>query len=315
MELTNEFTVPVPVERAWEVLTDVELIAPCLPGAQLQEIEGDEYRGVVKVKVGPITAEYKGAATFREQDVQNRRVVLDASGRDTRGQGSASAGITATMTELSNADVVSTHVVVESDVTIKGKVAQFGRGMIAEVSSKLLTQFVECIEGKLDGSETTATSESTAAATTAAAAGDEAEVTAAPADSAVPTDDGDAADDTSTEDVSTDDASTEDTSTEDLESAVEAAATAVQGGGNLPQETLGNPAAEAAKDGSEAETTDAGDRSEEPSAVRKITQAASDPVDLLDAAGAPVAKRLVPAAVGFLVLLFIGRWRSHRRHS
>ena len=72
MELTNEFTVPVPVERAWEVLTDVELIAPCLPGAQLQEVEGDEYRGVVKVKVGPITAQYKGSATFTARDDTGR---------------------------------------------------------------------------------------------------------------------------------------------------------------------------------------------------------------------------------------------------
>ena len=150
MDLTNEFTVPVPVERAWEVLNDVELIAPCLPGAQLQEIEGDEYRGVVKVKVGPITAQYKGAATFQEQDEANRKIVLKAEGRDTRGQGSASALITATMTESGSGADVSTHVVVESDVTIKGKVAQFGRGMIAEVSAKLLTQFVECLEGKLE---------------------------------------------------------------------------------------------------------------------------------------------------------------------
>lgn len=166
MELTNEFTVPVPVERAWEVLNDVELIAPCLPGAQLQEIEGDEYRGVVKVKVGPITAEYKGAATFKEQDVENRRIVLEASGRDTRGQGSASAVITATMTETGG----STHVVVESDVTIKGKVAQFGRGMIAEVSAKLLTQFVECLEGKLEGDAPAAATAPPADATAADAA-------------------------------------------------------------------------------------------------------------------------------------------------
>jgi uncharacterized protein len=146
MELTNEFTVPVPVERAWEVLTDVELIAPCLPGAQLQEVEGDEYRGIVKVKVGPITAQYKGAATFQEQDEASRRLVLKAEGRDTRGQGSASALITVTMQEQAG----STHVAVNTDLTIKGKVAQFGRGMIADVSAKLLTQFVECLEGKLD---------------------------------------------------------------------------------------------------------------------------------------------------------------------
>lgn len=95
MELTNEFTVPVPAEEAWKVLTDVETIAPCLPGAQLQEIEGDEYRGVIKVKVGPITAQYKGRASFVEKDDLARRAVLQADGRDTRGQGNATATITA----------------------------------------------------------------------------------------------------------------------------------------------------------------------------------------------------------------------------
>ena len=95
MELTNEFRVGVPVERAWEVLTDVERIAPCMPGAQLQEIEGDEYRGVVKVKVGPITAQYKGAARFVERDEAAHRAVLRAEGRETRGQGNANATITA----------------------------------------------------------------------------------------------------------------------------------------------------------------------------------------------------------------------------
>src|SRR5687767_10432711 len=98
MELVNEFTVAVPVDHAWAVLTDVERIAPCLPGAQLQEIEGDEYRGIVKVKVGPITAQYKGKAIFVEQDKAAGRVVLRAEGRDTRGQGNANATITATMT-------------------------------------------------------------------------------------------------------------------------------------------------------------------------------------------------------------------------
>jgi len=95
MELTNEFTVGVPVARAWKVLTDVEGIAPCMPGAELQEVEGDEYRGVVKVKVGPITAQYKGSARFVEQDEGGLRAVLRAEGRDTRGQGNASATITA----------------------------------------------------------------------------------------------------------------------------------------------------------------------------------------------------------------------------
>jgi len=142
MELTNEFRVAVPVDEAWKVLTDVERIAPCLPGAQLQEVEGDEYRGVVKVKVGPITAQYKGRATFVEQDESAGRVVLKADGRDTRGQGNASALITATLTS----DGEGTTVRVVTDLTITGKVAQFGRGVLADVSSKLLDQFVESLE-------------------------------------------------------------------------------------------------------------------------------------------------------------------------
>jgi carbon monoxide dehydrogenase subunit G len=143
MDLINEFDVKVPVDEAWAVLTDVERIAPCLPGAQLKEVEGDEYRGIVKVKVGPISAQYSGTASFVERDDVAHRAVLDAKGRDTRGQGNANARITAELT-ASGAD--STHVVVTTDLTITGKVAQFGRGVLADVSSKLMTQFVENLE-------------------------------------------------------------------------------------------------------------------------------------------------------------------------
>ncbi len=151
MELTDEFRVDVPVPDAWKVLTDVERIAPMMPGAQLQEVEGDEYRGVVKVKVGPISAEYKGKATFLERDESAGRVVLKASGRDTRGQGNASAVITATMTP----DGDGTKVAVLTDLTISGKVAQFGRGVLAEVSAKLMGQFVDALEADLNASGTT----------------------------------------------------------------------------------------------------------------------------------------------------------------
>jgi hypothetical protein len=142
MELTNDFQVAVAVERAWAVLTDVELIAPCLPGAQLQEVEGDEYRGVVKVKVGPITAQYKGKATFVSQDADSHVAVLRAEGRETRGQGNANATITATLTP----DEGGTQVSVVTDLTITGRVAQFGRGVLADVSAKLLDQFVDNLE-------------------------------------------------------------------------------------------------------------------------------------------------------------------------
>jgi carbon monoxide dehydrogenase subunit G len=148
MELTHEFRVDVPVPDAWKVLTDVEHIAPMLPGAQLQEVEGDEYRGVVKVKVGPIQAQYKGAATFVERDEAAGKVVLKASGRDTRGQGNATAVITANMTP----DGDGTKVSVVTDLTVTGKVAQFGRGVMAEVSSKLLGQFVDALEADISSS-------------------------------------------------------------------------------------------------------------------------------------------------------------------
>jgi carbon monoxide dehydrogenase subunit G len=113
-----------------------------MPGAQLQEVEGDEYRGIVKVKVGPITAQYKGVARITESDDANHRAVIRAEGRDTRGQGNASATATAVL----QPDGDGTRVNIDSDVTITGKVAQFGRGVIADVSAKLLDQFVACLE-------------------------------------------------------------------------------------------------------------------------------------------------------------------------
>ena len=143
MELTNDFTVNAPIDTAWDTLTDVERIAPCLPGAQLTEIEGDTYRGLVKVKVGPITAQFKGQASFVEKDTEQHRAVLKAEGRDTGGKGNASALITAQLEPIAS-DV--TKVTVATDLTITGKVAQFGRGALADVSEKLLKQFVTNLE-------------------------------------------------------------------------------------------------------------------------------------------------------------------------
>jgi carbon monoxide dehydrogenase subunit G len=142
MNIEGRFRVDVPIEEAWAVLLDVERIAPCMPGAQLQEIEGDEYRGIVKVKVGPITAQYKGAARIVEADEAARRIVLKADGRDTRGQGNASATVTVLLAE----DDGGTSVSVDTDLNVTGKVAQFGRGVMADVSAKLLAQFVSSLE-------------------------------------------------------------------------------------------------------------------------------------------------------------------------
>jgi hypothetical protein len=142
MELTNEFHVSVPIDVAWAVLTDLERVAPCMPGAELQEVEGDEYRGIVKVKVGPITAQYKGTAKFVEKDDEQHRAVLLAEGRDTRGQGNASATVTA----VAIPDDDGTTVSIATELTITGKVAQFGRSVMADVSAKMLGEFADRLE-------------------------------------------------------------------------------------------------------------------------------------------------------------------------
>jgi uncharacterized protein len=147
MKLEHTFRVGVPVDTAWTTFLDLERIAPCMPGAQLQEVDGDEYRGIVKVKVGPITAQYKGVARVTETDQAAGRLIITAEGRDTRGQGNASATITAQL----HADGDGTQVAVDTDLNVTGKVAQFGRGVMADVSSKLLGQFVDCLSTSILG--------------------------------------------------------------------------------------------------------------------------------------------------------------------
>jgi uncharacterized protein len=269
MELTNEFHVAVPLERAWAVLTDVELIAPCLPGAQLEEIEGNEYRGGVKIKVGPITAQYKGKATFLEKDDVNHKAVLRAEGRDTKGQGNASATITATLVAAGT----GTDVKVSTDLTITGKVAQFGRGVLADVSAKILGQFVTCLEHDVlvrpeETLAAVASASAEHATPVAGVAGVAAAVGAVSAGSVVA------------------EATSPVTATEMSTAAVSTAPTATA------------PAASSSTSGS----VDAPAADTKPP-VRKIEYKAAEPVDLLDAAGSPVLKRAAPV-VAILVLLF-----------
>jgi carbon monoxide dehydrogenase subunit G len=141
MELQNEFTVPAPVSEVWKTLLDVERIAPCLPGATVDRHEGDEVAGRVNVKVGPITASYAGTARFVTKDESDHRFVLEASGRETRGSGSAAATVEAKMSEQES----GTHVTVGTSLQISGKQAQFGRGVMAEVAGKLTDQFAACL--------------------------------------------------------------------------------------------------------------------------------------------------------------------------
>ena len=168
MELVNEFTVNRPIDQAWAVLTDVERIAPCLPGAQLQEIEGEIYRGVVKVKVGPISAALKGEAHFVERDDANHRCVLKGEGRDIKGNGNASALITASLQEISP---TSSKCVVHTKLDMTGKVAQFGRGALADISSKLMQQFSKNLDDMLAKDAATPAPAQQPDNTTAAAAG------------------------------------------------------------------------------------------------------------------------------------------------
>ncbi|WP_430333258.1 SRPBCC family protein [Rhodococcus sp. ACT016] len=151
MKIADEFTVDAPIDRAWAVLTDLEGIAPLLPGAKMTGREGDDYLGTVKIKVGPVTSEFAGRASFVEKDEQSRTAVIDARGREKRGSGNASATITAHLQESGSA----TRVTVDTDMKVVGKLAQFGSGMIQQVSTKLMGQFAASLEDRLAGGAAT----------------------------------------------------------------------------------------------------------------------------------------------------------------
>ena len=146
MKIENSFTVDTPDDKAWTLLTNIAEIAPCLPGANLTGEEGGVYTGTVKVKVGPVTAEYKGTAEFVEKDDVAHKAVINGKGRDSRGAGNAQAIITAEMEQVGD----QTRVDIVTDLKISGKVAQFGRGVMQDVSEKLLGQFADCLAAKLD---------------------------------------------------------------------------------------------------------------------------------------------------------------------
>jgi carbon monoxide dehydrogenase subunit G len=147
--LAHEFTVPAPVEVVWSALLDPERVAPCMPGATLTEVDGTGFSGTVKVKLGPISLLYKGTGEFVEIDEQARVAVLKASGKDTRGNGTASATVTVTLSESDGA----TAAAVITDFTITGRPAQFGRGLIGEVGGKLISQFADCLATTLGTEE------------------------------------------------------------------------------------------------------------------------------------------------------------------
>jgi carbon monoxide dehydrogenase subunit G len=165
MKINNEFTVAAPIQQAWDTMLNLERIAPCLPGAAIQEEKDEgEYDGTMKVKIGPITANYKGTVKFEEVDEENHRAVLQATGRDARGQGTASATIVSTLQEEGEGTKVS----VETDMKLTGRAAQFGRGIAQDVATKMLDQFASCLEEEITGGP-----EEGAAAATAEPTGEE----------------------------------------------------------------------------------------------------------------------------------------------
>ena len=219
-QLINEFTVNRPIDEAWPLITDLERIAPCLPGAELQEVEGETYRGVVKVKLGAISSQFKGEAHFVERDDERYRAVIKGAGRDTGGRGNASAEITAQAEALSP---TSTRVAVTTDLHITGKVAQFGRGIMGDVSSKLMAQFADNLNQMID---------------------EQSVAPPAAAEEPAPVESGTAAPDA-------------------------------------------------------------------PPTIRKIEGPATEPIDLMEVGGSSIVKRVAPAIIAIVVLLFLLRRRRH----
>jgi len=170
VELTHRFTVPTDIDRTWAAFDDIESVAGCFPGAVVTEVDGADFKGTCKVRLGPIALVYNGTGTFLEKDEAAKKFVVDARGKDKRGNGTAAALVTATLSEAGT----STQVDVLTDLAITGKPAQFGRGMIEDISNKLLGQFVSCLEQRVDdGSPGTAPAASAGAAVDAAAAASE----------------------------------------------------------------------------------------------------------------------------------------------
>jgi uncharacterized protein len=158
MQLENSFTIDAPIEKAWLALNTPQTIAPCFPGATLTEYEGDSFTGTVKVKLGPISLTYKGKGVYKERDDANHRVVIDATGRDSRGNGTAEATVVGTMV-ADGPD--KTAVTMVTDMKITGRPAQFGRGVISDVADKIIGQFAACVASKLQAEEVPAAEQET----------------------------------------------------------------------------------------------------------------------------------------------------------
>jgi carbon monoxide dehydrogenase subunit G len=257
MRLDHEFSVPVSAAQAWPVLLDIDRIAPCMPGATITKVDGDDFEGTVKVKVGPITVTYGGTASFLEKDESQRIAVLEARGKETRGSGTATARVTAQLFD----EGATSRVAVTTDLSITGKPAQFGRGVMVDVGNKLLGRFADCLAKEL-GSDSRATP--AAAPAGAVPASQEAGV---PADSQL------------------------------------AASNGTTGTAGATARTA--PAGAAANPDSAVEVTEPAPAAPAPASVLDAPRREAEAIDLLDAAGGAVAKRVIPVlgAAALLALL------------
>ncbi|WP_410817228.1 SRPBCC domain-containing protein [Micromonospora sp. 050-3] len=275
MKITNEFAVAVPIERAWAVLTDLEGLAPCLPGAQLTGVDGDVYQGRVRVKVGPVVSEFAGTARFAEKDDAAYRGVIDAKGRDARSAGTASALVTAHLRPDGDRTLVS----VDTDLKISGRLAQFGSGMIKEVSSKLLAQFVANLEAKLAAEPLAPQPNPEPVAATSAAPPEATPVASATAVATTPT-------------------------------TAAVAPSPIEPSPVTPSPVGSSPVSSRPGSPSAVVPTAVGPSAE---AVRVAPTAEPEALDLLSIAGGSVTKRLVPVLVGLVAVGAVIAWLVARR--
>ena len=275
MQLENTFTIPAGIDEAWAAFNDPGRVAPCFPGATLTGTEGDTFTGTVKVKLGPISLTYKGKGTFVERDEAAHKVVIDATGRDARGNGTASATVTGTLTADGDA---ATTVTMITDMTVTGRPAQFGRGVMADVSDKIVGQFASCLATKLGPDAVTSDATSGAATSGAAVSGAAGKATPAAA--------------------SADASSTADTTTTAGTSAAAGTPGSAAVTGSAPQAGSAGVATATATPASAVNGS-----APTPAPAPEPVSSEVEPIDLLDTAGAPVLKRLVPALLALIALI------------
>jgi carbon monoxide dehydrogenase subunit G len=289
MELSHSFTVPVSADEAFAVLTDIERIAPCMPGASIDEVDGDEFTGRVKVKVGPMQVTYRGKAKYAELDHENHTATIEARAQETRGSGTANATISASLEEVGDEE---TEVSVTSDLAITGRPAQFGRGVMNEVGAKLIGQFADCLSSELAGGEPAAEEEPDATAEQAQQV----------ADAAAPGSNGSSA-------AASEQEITQEVGTAPVQPATGAAPAAAAAAPSAAAATSGATPAGSTAASSSADTTP-GNRATTP---RQTPAPEPEPIDLINVAGASVGKRVAPIAAVLALILLIILWRRRRR--